>query len=136
MRYLLDINFISELRKEHRANRGVLAWGLAHDPMLCALSVITIGEIRSGIENSRLRDLTQAIAIEKWLGEQLVLFSNNILGVTVEIADRWGRLISQTRLPPQDLLLAATALEHDLTVITRNVMDFESSGARVYNPWN
>ena len=106
MRYLLDINFISELRKEHRANRGVLAWGLA-----------------------------QAIAIEKWLGEQLVLFSNNFLGVTVEIADRWGRLISQTRLPPQDLLLAATALEHDLTVITRNVMDFESSGARVYNPW-
>ena len=135
MRYLLDINFISELRKEHRANRGVLARGLTHDPMLCALSVITIGEIRSGIENSRLRDLTQAIAIEKWLGEQLVLFSNNILGVTVEIADRWGRLISQTRLPPQDLLLAATALEHDLTVITRNVTDFESSGARVYNPW-
>jgi predicted nucleic acid-binding protein len=135
MRYLLDTNFISELRKEDRANRGVLAWGLAHDPMLCALSVITIGEIRSGIENSRLRDLTQAIAIEKWLGEQLVLFSNNILAVTVDIADRWGKLISQTRLPPQDLLLAATALEHDLTVITRNVADFESSGARVYNPW-
>jgi toxin FitB len=135
MRYLLDTNFISELRKEDRANRGVLAWALAHDPMLCALSVITIGEIRSGIENSRLRDLTQALAIEKWLGEQLVLFSNNILAVTVDIADRWGRLISQTRLPPQDLLLAATALEHDLTVITRNVADFESSEARVYNPW-
>ena len=106
MRYLLDINFISELRKEHRANRGVLAWGLA-----------------------------QAIAIEKWLGEQIIFCSNKCFGVTVSIADRWVRLISQTRLAPQDLLLAATALQHDLTVITRNVMDFESSGARVYNPW-
>ena len=135
MRYLLDTNFISELRKEERANRGVLAWSAAHDPMQCALSVITIGEIRSGIENSRPRDLTQAIAIEKWLTEQLIVFSNNILVVTLSIADRWGRLVAETELPPQDLLLAATALEHDLTVITRNVADFEASGARIYNPW-
>lgn len=135
MRYLLDTNFISELRKEARANRGVLAWGLAHDPLQCALSVITIGEIRSGIENCRLRDLTQAIALEKWLAEQLVVFSANILPVTLDIADRWGRLLSKGGPSDADSLIAATALEHDLTVITRNVADFESSGAWVYNPW-
>ena len=135
MRYLLDTNFISELRKEHRANRGVLAWALAHDPMQCALSVITIGEIRSGIENCRLRDLTQAIALEKWLGEQLEVFSANILPITLGIADRWGRLISAAGPSDADSLIAATALEHDLTVITRNVTDFESSGVRFYNPW-
>lgn len=99
------------------------------------MSVITIGEIRRGIEDVRRTDLQQALAIEQWLAEQLVMFSANLLTVTLGIADRWGRLVSQTQLPAQDLLLAATALEYDLTVITRNVADFESSGARIYNPW-
>ncbi len=135
MRYLLDTNFISELRKEDRANRGVQAWAMNHDSALCALSVITLGEIRKGIEDIRRRDLPQAHAIESWLETVLTEFSENILPVNVEIADRWGRLISTTQLPPQDLFLAATALEHDLTVITRNTAHFEGSGARFHNPW-
>lgn len=73
--------------------------------------------------------------IEGWLDTVLTKFSQNILPVNVGIADRWGRLVSTAKLPSVDLLLAATALEHDLTVITRNTADFEGSGARIHNPW-
>lgn len=135
MRYLLDTNFISELRKGDRANRGVQAWALANDAALCALSVITLAEIRRGIEDKRRTDIRQAHAIEKWFDSILIDFAENILPVTIGIADRWGRLLSATQLPEQDLLLAATALEHGLTVVTRNVSDFEGSGARVHDPW-
>lgn len=135
MRYLLDTNFISELRKGDRANRGAQAWAMANDPGLCALSVVTIAEIRRGIEDKRRTDTRQAHAVEGWLGRILTDFAQNILPISVEIADRWGRLLSTTQLPVQDLLLAATALEHGLTVITRNTADFEGSGARFHNPW-
>ena len=135
MRYLLDTNFISELRKRDRANRGVQAWAMNNDSGLCALSVITLGEIRKGIEDKRRTDIQQAHVIERWLDTVLTEFSENILTVNVESADRWGRLVSTAKLPSVDLLLAATALEHDLTVITRNTADFEGSGARFHNPW-
>ena len=135
MRYLLDTNFISELRKGDRANRGVQAWTMGNDPGLCALSVVTLAEIRKGIEDKRRTDSRQAHAIEQWLGTIRVDYAANILPISIEIADRWGSLMSRTQLPPQDLLLAATALEHGLTVITRNVADFEGSGARFHNPW-
>ena len=135
MRYLLDTNFISELRKRDRANRGVQAWAMNNDSGLCALSVITLGEIRKGIEDKRRTDIQQAHVIERWLDTVLTEFSENILTVNVEITDRWGRLVSTAKLPSVDLLLAATALEHDLTVITRNTADFEGSGARFHNPW-
>jgi predicted nucleic acid-binding protein len=135
MRYLLDTNFISELRKGDRANRGVQTWTLGNDPALCALSVVTIAEIRKGIEDKRRTDTRQAHQIERWLEGLLEDYSPNILPVTLAIADRWGRLLSTTQLPEKDLLLAATALEHGLTVITRNVVDFEGSGARFHNPW-
>lgn len=135
MRYLLDTNFISELRKNDRANPGVQAWAMANDPSLCALSVVTLGEIRRGIEDKRRKDPQQAQAIERWLGAMTMKYEAAILPVSLEIADRWGRLMSATQLPSQDLLLAATALEHDLTVVTRNTADFEGSGARIHNPW-
>lgn len=135
MRYLLDTNFISELRKGARANRGVRAWEMANDAGWCGLSVVTIAEIRLGIEDCRPTELTQAKSIEEWLNVQISLFSGNILPVTLEIADRWGQLMSATSLPERDLLLAATALEHDLTVITRNVDNFRPSGVRLHNPW-
>ncbi len=135
MRYLLDTNLVSELRKNDRANDGVQAWAVANDPSLCALSVVTLGEIRRGIEDKRRKDPQQAQAIEQWLGAIKIKYEATILPISVEIADRWGRLMAATQLPSQDLLLAATALEHGLTVITRNVADFEGSGARFHNPW-
>lgn len=135
MRYLLDTNCISELRKGERANHGVQAWAMAHDPSLCALSVVTLGEIRRGIEDKRRKDAQQAQAIEQWLAAVKIKYVATILPISLDIADRWGRLMSATQLPSQDLLLAATALQHDLTVITRNTADFEGSGARIQNPW-
>ena len=135
MRYLLDTNFISELRKGDRANRGVLAWAMSHDSSLWALSVITIGEIRKGIEDLRRRDIQQAHSIEVWLDTIYEEFSESIIPVSVEIADRWGRIMSTNNLPPSDMLLAATAIELGLTVMTRNTADFEGSGATFHNPW-
>jgi len=135
MRYLLDTNFISELRKGDRANRGVQAWTMANDSALCAISVVTLAEIRRGIEDKRRTDRSQVLAIERWLIETKAEYAANILPISMEIADRWGGLLSKTQLPPQDLMLAATALEHGLTVITRNVTDFEGSGAHFHNPW-
>jgi predicted nucleic acid-binding protein len=64
-----------------------------------------------------------------------IKYEATILPITVDIADRWGRLVSATQLPAQDLFLAATALDHDLTLITRNTADFEGSGVRIHNPW-
>lgn len=135
MRYLLDTNFISELRKKDRANRGVQAWALANDPALCAVSVMTLGEIRQGVEDVRGDDPVQARSLEAWLKTQTTLFGGNVLPVTAEIADCWGRLMSATNQPDVDLILAATALEHDLTLVTRNVADFKGTGVRVLNPW-
>jgi predicted nucleic acid-binding protein len=135
MRYLLDTNFISELRKDNRANLGVQAWAMANDPGLCALSVVTLGEIRRGIEDCRRKDMQQAQVIEQWLESIKVKYHATILPISLAIADRWGRLLSSNQLPPQDLMLAATAIEHDLTVITRNTVDYEGSGARIHNPW-
>jgi predicted nucleic acid-binding protein len=135
MRYLLGTNFISDLRKGGRANRGVQAWAMGNDPALCSLSVVTLAEIRKGIEDKRRTDSRQAHAVEQWLVAIRHEYAANILPITTDIADRWGCLLSRTQLPPQDWMLAATALEHGLTVITRNVADFEGSGARFYNPW-
>ena len=135
MRYLLDTNFISELRKGDQANRGVQTWAMSNDSSLAALSVVMIAEIRKGIEKKRRTDTRQADAIESWLETILIKFAANILPVTIEIADRWGRLMSRAQLPVYDSLLAATALEHGLTVVTRNVVDFQESGARFHNPW-
>ncbi len=135
MRYLLDTNFISELRKGDRANRGVQAWTLANDPALCAISVVTLAEIRRGIEDKRRTDHSQALAIERWLIATKAEYEANILPISMEIADRWGGLLSNTNCPPLDLMLAATALEHGLTVITRNVTDFKGTGVRFHDPW-
>lgn len=135
MRYLLDTNLLSELRKEDRANQGVLAWAMANDTGQSAVSVVSICEVRRGIEEKRRKDLAQARVLEHWLAGVLVEFATSILPVTAEIADRWGCLLAKAKGPERDLLIAATALEHDLTVVTRNVADFARTGVRIVNPW-
>lgn len=135
MRYLIDTNILSEIRKGSRANRGVQSWSDANDDRVCAISVVTLGEIRRGIEGLRRRDLTQALVLEHWLRSLHETFVGQILEITASIADQWGRLISEHQLPPTDAWLAATALEHDLTVVTRNIADFERAGVRVMNPF-
>ena len=135
MRYLLDTNFLSELRREDRANRGVLAWRMANATAQLAISVVSVCEIRQGIEAKRRTDPAQAGVLERWLAEILIEFAANFLPVTIEIADRWGILLAKINRGERDMLIAATALEHDLTLVTHNVSDFEDTGVRILDPW-
>ena len=137
--YLVDTNVISEVRKRERADKGVTAFfqRAAQDDVDLYLSVVTIGELRRGVELIRHRgDQPQATRLEKWLDGTLREFRRNILAVDDEIGQLWGRLRVPHPEHALDKLIAATALIHGLTVVTRNVDDFAGTGARVLNPFN
>jgi toxin FitB len=133
--YLIDTNVISELRKGPRADRRVADWfaGLAEDDLY--LSVLTIGEIRKGIERIRLRDRRAAASLERWLREVLEAHRDRILPVDGAVAEEWGRLNVPDPLPVVDGLLAATATVHGLVLATRNVRDLRRTGVRLLNPF-
>ena len=133
MAYLLDTCVVSELRKSP-CNPGVASWMSGIQPDEAFLSVLTLGEIRRGIELHRLKNPAGAGNLERWLVGLETHYADRVLPVTVAIADRWGRLCLQQRLPVTDGLLAATGLEHKLTVVTRNTTDFERSGVNALNP--
>src|SRR5580700_5101542 len=120
MPYLLDTCVVSELRKPG-INPGVSAWISGISANEAFLSVLTIGEIRSGIELNRLRNPTGAGNLERWLLGLETHYAERILPITTMVADRWGRLSPNQRLSVVDGLIAATGLEHQLTVVTRNV---------------
>ncbi len=136
--YLLDTNVISELRKP-RPNKGLVAWIDSTREDLLFLSTLTVGEIRLGIES--VTDSRKRHDLERWLlADVRERFAGRILSVDADTADRWGRLEAAARsraakLPVIDALLAATAVHHDLELVTRNVKDFGSTGLRVVNPW-
>ena len=135
MGYLIDTNVLSELRKQERADRSVLRWyaGIRGDDLY--LSVLVVGEIRNGIERLRRRDPEAAGRLEIWLASVQTDLAGRILPVTTGIADCWGRLRVPDPLPVIDALLAATALEHDLILVTRNERDVARTGVRVLNPF-
>lgn len=136
--YLVDTNVVSEVRKRDRADRGVMAFfrKAAQDDADLYLSVVTVGELRRGVEIIRHRgDKPQATRLENWLDGVLREFAPNILAVDEEIGQLWGRLRVPHPEHSLDKLIAATALIHDLTVVTRNVDDFAGTGARVMNPF-
>ncbi|HVW53510.1 MAG TPA: type II toxin-antitoxin system VapC family toxin [Trinickia sp.] len=136
--YLVDTNVISEVRKRERADKGVLAFfrNATQEDVDLYLSVVTIGELRSGVEIIRHRgDKPQATRLENWLSGVLREFGHNVLTVDEEVGQLWGRLRVPHSQHPLDKLIAATALIHDLTVVTRNVDDFTTTGARVLNPF-
>ncbi len=134
--YLLDTNVISELRKGGRANPGVTAFFATLAPEDIYLSVVTIGEIRRGLENLRARgDREQAGRLEAWLDKVVTDFSDRILDFDLECAQVWGKLMSPHPQHPIDKQIAAIALIYDLTVVTRNTDDFVSSGVRKLNPF-
>ena len=134
MSYLLDTNILSEYRKS-RPHPGVKAWLDCCDEQKLYLSVVTLGEIRSGIEKCYHRQPEQAQTLEKWLVGLKRLYQNRILPVTEPIIDIWGRLISGNKDHAVDALIAATAIKHDLTIVTRNVKDFMHRDVRVLNPF-
>lgn len=135
MSYLVDTNIISELRKGRRCDPGVASWFAGVSPTEIYLSVLTIGEIRKGIENIRRRDAPAAEALDSWLGVLLDTYSERILPVGEEIAEQWGRFNVPDPLPVLDSYLAATAAVHDLTLVTRNVKDVERTGVTCLNPF-
>jgi toxin FitB len=132
--YLLDTNVVSELRRR-RPDSGVLTWFSSVRSADLRLSVLVLGEIRQGVEQLERRDADQAATYEKWLLELVDLFSDRIVPVTAEIADLWGRLDAPERLPAVDGLLAATALVHGWTLVTRNTSDVARTGALLLNPF-
>ena len=135
MAYLLDTCVISELRKP-LGNRGVAAWMAGIQPDEAFLSVLTLGEIRHGIELHRAKDPKAAGALERWLLGLEAHYAERILPITAPIADRWGRIAISQPLPVSDGLIAATGLEHKLTVVTRNTADFQRSGVNTVNPFS
>lgn len=136
MKVLVDTNVLAELRKGPRANARVRAWFEAIDTDDLALSVVTIGEIRRGVENIRRRDVPAARALDRWLRGLVRDHAHHILDVDRRVAEEWGRLNVPDPLPVIDGLLAATARVHDLTLATRNVKDVIRTGIHVVNPFD
>ncbi|MBI4821914.1 MAG: type II toxin-antitoxin system VapC family toxin [Deltaproteobacteria bacterium] len=134
--WLLDTNILSELRKGPRCDQGVEAWRRSVDPTSAYLSVIVIGEIRRGIESKRRRDSVSAEALGRWLDRLGTAYGDRILPIDLNIAEAWGRLNVPDPMPAVDGLLAATALVHDLTLVTRNISDVRRTGVRCLNPFH
>jgi toxin FitB len=136
--YLLDTNCISEPTRE-RPEPRVLAWLRAVDESQLYLSVLTLGEIRKGA--AALPDSRRRSHLEIWLESQVkVRFAGRILPISDDIAERWGWLAAEARtrgrsLPVIDGLLAATALHHNLVLVSRNVTDFLATSVPILNPW-
>jgi toxin FitB len=134
MSYLLDTSVVSELRKREPDTR-VLAWYAAVPPADLYLSVLTIGEIRLGVERLRRRDPPQAARLERWLTGLNLSYRDRIVAVDASIAEEWGRINVPDPLPVVDGLLAASAIAHDWTLVTRNVRDVQRCGVRLLNPF-
>jgi toxin FitB len=137
--YLVDTNVVSEIRKKERANKGVRAFfrRAAKEDIDLYMSVVTVGELRRGVEIVRHRgDSAQTAALEAWLTAVLSEFAQNILPVDEDIGQLWGRLRVPHPEHALDKLIAATGLIHDLIVVTRNVDDFSPTGVRVLNPFD
>jgi predicted nucleic acid-binding protein len=133
--YLLDTNVISELRKGRRANASVLRWFAEVPDDEVWLSVLVVGELRQGAERVRRRDPTSARRLDHWIKKLVAEFEDRILVVDRDVAELWGTLNVPDPLPAIDGLLAATALTHDLVLVTRNGNDVATTGVRIVNPF-
>lgn len=139
MSYLIDTNVLSELRRK-QPDANVVAWFKQRPRQSLYLSVLTLGEIRKGIE--RLDDAPGSLrrqTLIDWLEQDLpTFFLGRLLPIDAQVADRWGRLLAGAArpLPAIDGLLAATALHHDMTLVSRNVKDFIGLNLDIINPWD
>ena len=134
--FLLDTNVLSELRKEQRCDVGLRQWFKEVGDGKLFISVVVLGEIRRGIERVRHRDPSQAQALENWLRGITIEFGEHLLPVDEKVSDQWGKLGLKQPLPIIDAFLAATALVHDLTLVSRDKDGFRNSGVTVLNPFS
>jgi toxin FitB len=136
--FLLDTNIISEGAKP-RPDKGVMDWLASMDEEQMFLSVVSLAELRHGIE--RMDKGGRKAALDLWLTEQLApRFEARLLPVDTGTADQWGRIVARSQVAGRpigamDAFLAAHAQQHQLTLVTRNISDFEATGVRLFNPW-
>jgi predicted nucleic acid-binding protein len=133
--YLLDTNVLSELRRKV-PDAGVINWFAKRPSTTLFLSVLTLGELRKGVEG--VTDSDRRMALLDWLETELpAFFTGRILPVDVAVADRWGRMVAAAGrpIPAIDSLIGATAAHHGFSLVTRNVKDYANLGLDVINPW-
>ena len=132
--YLLDTNVISETRKT-RPDRGVMAFLSAAEAGGLFLSVLTLGELRKGVAAKRRTDPTAADQLGAWVDGIETTFADRLLPIDAATSRRWGELSAGRNIPVIDTLIAATAITHGLTLVTRNTRDVESTGVPLVDPW-
>ncbi|MGH8426463.1 MAG: type II toxin-antitoxin system VapC family toxin [Gammaproteobacteria bacterium] len=137
--YLLDTNVVSEVRKvaDGKADPRVAAWQSRVDTANCFMSAVTLMELEIGVLRMERRDAKQGMQLRQWLDEQVVSeFDGRVLPVDEAVARRCAGLHVPDPRPDRDALIAATALVHGMTVVTRNTADFEATGVALLNPWH
>ena len=135
MSFLLDTNVVSETRKR-APSPGVLAWLSRVSEGELFLSVLSLGELHRGVLLKGKTDASAAAALAHWLNGIEVLFSDRLLPVDAAVCRQWAAFTTTPTLPVIDSLLAATASVHGLTIVTRNLKDFEGLGVATLNPWD
>ena len=136
MSYLIDTNVLSELRRK-MPNAGVVEWFAKRPTSTLFLSVLTLGELRKGIEG--IRDADRRMTLLDWLETDLpIFFTGRILSIDTQVANRWGRMVATAgrTLPAIDSLIGATASHHGLSLVTRNIRNFVDLCLDLINPWS
>jgi toxin FitB len=134
--YVLDTNVVSELRKAGRADRHVVAWSNAMPAFDLFLSAVTVLELELGVLQVERRDPAQGGALRGWLNNRVLpAFADRVLSIDTAVARRCAQLHVPDPMADRDALIAATALVHGMTVVTRNTADFVRSGVQLINPW-
>lgn len=135
--FILDTNVVSELRRRTKADRKVAAWAKVIPLSQMFLSVITILELEKGTLLMERKDVRQGQQLRTWLDDQVMArFDGRILSIDAVVAKRTARLHVPSPGSERDTMIAATALVHRMTVVTRNVADFSASGVTILNPWD
>lgn len=133
--FLLDTNVVSELRKKSNADSSVVGWSLSQPASMLFLSVIIVRELEYGVLLAARKDAQKAGVLKNWLETILERFDGRTIAIDTEIARRCAALHVPDPKSERDSWIAATALVHKLTVVTRNTRDFEGTGVKLFNPW-